>query len=66
MPITNARFQWITRQLQLWNLTDVDTMDLGVAREQFAEARAVLNEIVNAAREDNGPWAWFRRLMRRA
>jgi hypothetical protein len=62
MPISNARFQWIERQVKLWNLTDVETMDHIVAREQFAEARAVLSEIVNAVNEQDNRslWSWVR------
>jgi hypothetical protein len=66
MPISNDRFHWISRQAELWNLTDVETMDLAVAREQFHEARAVLNEILNVARQDNrSPWTWLRDKLRR-
>ena len=66
MPIANDRFQWIERQVKLWNLTDVETMDLPVAQEQFAEARAVLNEILAAAHQDNRSlWTWLRDKVRR-
>lgn len=57
--MSEHEFAQIRRQLELWEASDPATLDLGPAREMFADCRGLLRKVVSAAqvtnpRETNG------------
>lgn len=51
--MSDHEFSQIRRQLELWETSDPDTLDLGPAREMFADCRGLLRKVVNSAQVSN-------------
>lgn len=51
--MSEHEFAQIRRQLELWEASDPDTLDLGPAREMFADCRTLLRRCVGAAQVTN-------------